>query len=100
MIMAEESWFRGASVLVVLLAHDVRAERLQLFLDMLVASIDLTDVADDALALCAQRGRDQSHARANVWAFQALAVQPAGTLHDAAVRVAQYNACTHADELV
>lgn len=45
-----------ASIAVDLLACNVGAQRLQLFLDVLVAAIDLADVADDALPLRTQRG--------------------------------------------
>src|SRR5829696_10044265 len=71
------------------LALDARAERAQALVDALVSAVDLADVVDLGLALGAQRGDQHRHARPDVRALHARAVQPGRPGHDRPVRVAE-----------
>src|SRR5256885_463822 len=68
-------------------ALDVSAERLKFAFDVLVAPVNLADVADGARAARAQCGDKQRHARADVRAVHLFAAQPGRAFDDAAVWV-------------
>src|SRR5687768_13425392 len=59
-------------------ALDSRAEPPQALVDLLVAAIDLADVADLRHAVGAQRGDQHRHPSADVGRLQALATQAPG----------------------
>src|SRR6185503_4746511 len=83
-------------------ARDARAQRRQLLLESLVASIDLMHAADDRLALGDQRRHQQRNARANIRTRDpiGLAPQPAGPADQGPVWIAQDDAGSHADQAV
>src|SRR5438876_2323810 len=84
-------------VLLIPLAPDPRADRVEPLLDPLVAAVDLMDVVDDALAFGAERGEQQGHAGADVGAGDLRAVQAVAADDDGPVRIAQNDARAHGD---
>src|SRR5665647_3723065 len=80
-------------------AFDVRAECAKPLVNSLVAALDLADVVNPALALRAERGEQHGHAGANVGRFHATAVQFRGADDDGTMRIAEYDARAHADQL-
>src|SRR5687768_1470116 len=83
-----------------ILTLDARAQRTQAVVDPLVASLDLRDVVDVALAFGAERGDEQTRAGPDVRRLHHARVQPRRADHDGAVRIAQHDARAHADDLV
>src|SRR5262245_36367999 len=69
---------RGVSSASAVGALNPGSERAQPFVDPLVATVDLADVADRRRALGAQAGDQHRHARADVGALHALAVELRG----------------------
>src|SRR5436305_1149406 len=74
---------------------DLRAQRPQARVQLLVAAIDLLDVVDDARALRAERGREERHARTNVGAPDLRGSQCRWAHDDRAMRVREHDAGTH-----
>src|SRR4051812_5184646 len=87
----------GATVLHTL---DIGTECAESFVDAFVATLDLTDVVDDALALGAQRREQHGHSRTNVGRLDATAMQLVRADDDGPMRITEHNARTHADELI
>ena len=79
---------------------DLGAEGAQLLVDLLVATVDLLNVADGGDAVGGEGGENEGHAGADVGAGDRLADQTAGTDDDGAMRVAEDDLRAHGDELV
>src|ERR1700691_811884 len=79
---------------------DASAKLAQTLVDALVAAVDLTDVADLATSLRAQRCEQHRHAGANVRRLHALTAQAARAGDDRPVRVAHHDVRAHQDQLV
>src|ERR1700694_2460922 len=62
-----------------------RAERGELFLERLVAAVEVIDAIDDGLALGHQRGNDQARRRAQIRRHDGSALQPLDAFHDRGV---------------
>src|SRR5690242_10453291 len=84
----------------VLHALDLGAEGAKALIDALVAALDLTDVVDHALPLCAKRGEQNGHTRSDIGGLHIPAAELRGTDDDRAVRIAENDSSTHADQLV
>src|ERR1700680_1400705 len=67
---------------------DAGAQLAQALVDALVPAVDLTDVADLATSIRAQRREQHGHAGADVRRLQALSAQPSRARHECRRRVA------------
>src|SRR5438270_12376333 len=76
-------------------ALDAGAQLAQALVDALVTTVYLTDVADLAAPVGAQRREQHRHPRADVGRLDARATQAAGTGDDRAVRVAHDGVGSH-----
>ena len=55
-------------------ALDLRAEGPQLFINILISALDLTDIADRGLSFGREGSQKHGHASTNIGAFQVLAI--------------------------
>ena len=98
------TWREAAGVLharsLDIVAFDVGAEAPQLGLQVLIAAVDLDDVADLADAIGCQGGDNQCHAGSDVGADHLAAAEGRWPDDDGPVWVAQDDLCTHRDQLV
>jgi len=62
---------------------------------VLVPALDLPDIVNDALALGAECGDDQSHSRPDVGAGKILTLEASRADDNGAVGVAQNDLCAH-----
>src|SRR4051794_33335104 len=81
-------------------ALDASAEVTQLFIDALVATVDLLHIADCGDAISSERGQHQGHPGANIRAADMLAHQTARANHHSAMRVTEDNLSAHCDQTV
>src|SRR3954462_706459 len=78
---------------------DLRSESAQPFIDPLVASLDLADIVDGAPSVGGQRREQHGHAGPDVWGLDGSTFELGRSRDHGAVRVAQDNSSSHADEL-
>src|SRR2546422_620075 len=79
---------------------NLRPQRSQPVVDVLVAPLDLPDVLDHRIALRRERGQQHRHAGADVGTLDLLPAQRRGPRDHGAMRIAQNDARTHTDQLV
>src|SRR5690242_19269389 len=84
----------------ILTPFDLRSQRPQALVDPLVAPLDLPHVADHRFAFGRQGREQHRHAGADVGALDLPAAQLRGTGDHGAMRIAEHDACAHADQLV
>src|SRR5688572_17123059 len=80
------------------LPPDPRSQRVQPLVDPLVSAIDLMHVVNRALAFRAERGEEKGHARTDVGAGDLGALQAVAADDDRAMRIAEDDPRTHADQ--
>src|SRR5512147_3217854 len=81
-------------------ARDASAERVQTLVDALIAAFDLAGVVDRARALRAQRREEHRHPGTDVWRLDDRRAERGWSRHERPMRIAQHDACAHANELV
>ena len=88
---------------VALLSSNLSSQSVESGFYVLISAVDLCDVVNATCALCAECGDEQSDSGADIRTRHTACTQLniAVVTHDyAAVRVAEYNLCTHIYELV
>ena len=81
----------------------MRAKRIQAIVDILIATVDLGDIAYLARAFGRHGRQQQSNARTDVGRQHTVGLQSVfvvKTDHDSTVRIAQHYLCTHIDQTV
>ena len=87
---------------VALLSSNLCSQSVESGFYVLISAVDLCDVVNTTCALCAECGDEQSDSGADIRARHAACTQlniAVVTYNYAAVRVAEYNLCTHIYEL-
>src|SRR3954469_12638099 len=89
--VSQRLWARISVSPLSLGALDASAEVTQLFIDALVATVDLLHIADCGDAISSERGQHQGHPGANIRAADMLAHQTARANHHGAMWVTEDN---------
>src|SRR2546430_2764817 len=81
-------------------ALNLCSQRHEPLVDPLVAALDLSDVLNDGVALRREGGEQHRHAGADIGTLDDLPAERRGARDYGAMRIAEYDARAHADQLV